>query len=428
MALNRAGYRLGLGAALMLAALARLAVMAPAVGKPPDDPDHYLILARSLAGGQGFALNGRPTAYRPPLYPLMLAPVAAICGDRPTPGVFALHLALGLGTVALTALSARRWGLSPSAGLVAGFLVALDPVLLGQSRSVMTETPAAFLVAATLAALAGPRGPWLGGAGLGLLTLCRPSFLPAAALVTAVAALAKPPAASRSRLIRALAIGAATAATLTPWAVRNARVFGEPVWTTTHGGYTLALANNPVYYEEVLDGPPGAVWGGPGQERWWAQVARETAGMTEPRADRALARSALRLAADRPGAFARASLARLGRFWGLAPTSAVYPAPVRIATALWTAPLWIALALGLARPEVRRWPEIAAPALILALGAVHAFFWSDMRMRAPLIPAIALIAAAGSVPWIGLAGRRMARADRPERGPGKPPDGVAGKS
>ena len=43
----------------------------------------------------------------------------------------------------------------------------------------------------------------------------------------------------------------------TPWAWRNARIFGEPVWSTTHGGYTLALANNPVYYAEVLDGPAG---------------------------------------------------------------------------------------------------------------------------------------------------------------------------
>ena len=35
---------------------------------------------------------------------------------------------------------------------------------------------------------------------------------------------------------------------LSPWMIRNLVVLGEPVWTTTHGGYTLALANNPVYY------------------------------------------------------------------------------------------------------------------------------------------------------------------------------------
>ena len=65
-------------------------------------------------------------------------------------------------------------------------------------------------------------------------------------------------------------------------------VIGEPIWTTTHGGYTLALANNPVYYDDVLHGPPGRVWTGHDQWLWWDSVNRETAGMTEPQADRYL--------------------------------------------------------------------------------------------------------------------------------------------
>jgi hypothetical protein len=34
---------------------------------------------------------------------------------------------------------------------------------------------------------------------------------------------------------------------------------------------------------------------------------------------------------------------------------------------------------------------------VLGLTAVHAAYWTDLRMRAPLVPAIALIAAAGVV-------------------------------
>ena len=94
---------------------------------------------------------------------------------------------------------------------------------------------------------------------------------------------------------------AAAVATLAPWALRNARALGEPVWTTTHGGYTLALANNPTYYDEVLDGPPGAVWSGPNQRRWWdADQPRDG------RPDRAPGRPPLRLrAADAGRAAAR---------------------------------------------------------------------------------------------------------------------------
>jgi hypothetical protein len=308
--------------------------------------------------------------------------------------VGALHLALGAGAVLLTHRTARRLGLSDARSLAASAIVALDPVLVFQSRSVMTETPAAFLVAATMAGLTvrGPGGPILGGIGFGLAGLCRPSLLPGA-LLTALAALAFGPGPVRARVGRAALLMAATLATLSPWAWRNARVLGDPVWTTTHGGYTLALANNPVYYADVLDGPPGAVWSGPNQAEWFAEVRRLTAGMTEPEADRFLRDSALEMLRERPRTFLRASVARLSRFWGLAPSGAVYPAWLRLATAAWTAPLWLALALGLAGGPIRRWPGVAAPSMLIALTMVHLAYWTDLRMRAPLVPAIAVIAA-----------------------------------
>jgi hypothetical protein len=219
--------------------------------------------------------------------------------------------------------------------------------------------------------------------------------LPAAVLTGVAAALAVP-GARRARLIRALVLAATTALPLIPWAWRNALVLGEPVATTTHGGYTLALANNPVYYAEILDGPPGAVWSGPNQFRWFESVNRRTAGMTEPQADRALFGDALRLIRDRPRDFARASLARLGRFWSVAPSASVYPGWLRAASALWTIPLWIALAAGLIRRDLWRWPRIAAPMILIALSMVHTIYWTDARMRAPIVPAIALIAAPGA--------------------------------
>jgi hypothetical protein len=388
-------FGLGLAAVVAVAVLARLALMVPGF-EHRTDPDRYLVLARSLAGGKGFALGGRPTAYRPPLYPILLTPLVATLGDQLAWGVAALHLALSAGTVALTALAGRRWGLSPARALIASAIVACDPVLLAQARVVMTETPSALLVAAVLAALAGDdrRGPLLGGLACGLAALCRPSFLAAAGL-TAAAALFARPGDGRARLRRATVLTVATAATLAPWAWRNARVLGAPVWTTTHGGYTLALANNPVYYAEVLDGPPGAVWSGPGQRRWFEAARRAQAALSEPEFDRRMRAEGLRMLAERPRDFARAARARLRRFWGVAPSDAVYPRKLRLATAAWTIPLWIALVLGLSRRASWRWPKVAAPALLLALSAVHAVFWTDLRMRAPLVPAIALIAVGG---------------------------------
>jgi hypothetical protein len=133
--------------------------------------------------------------------------------------------------------------------------------------------------------------------------------------------------------------------------------------------------------------------------------------MSEPQADRYLKAMVGRLARERPGDFCRASLARLSRFWGVAPAASVYSRWSRWATLAWTFPLWVALALGLVQPALWRWPRIAAPMLVIGLTLVHAVFWTDLRMRAPIVPAIALIAAAARLPrgWL----RRVEVGDDP---------------
>jgi hypothetical protein len=302
--------------------------------------------------------------------------------------------------VALTGLTSRQWKLCPFRCLVAGAIVAFDPVLAAQSRSIMTETLAAFLLAWPLATL-GEEGRLrvgraaVAGLGFGLAGLCRPSTLAAASAVC-LALMIRGPGSIRTRALRATVLGVSIVATLAPWALRNAQVFGEPIWTTTHGGHTLALANNPVYYDDVLNGPSGAVWSGPNQYRWFDQIAHEIEWMTEPEADRYLRAEAWRMLRDRPADFLRASLARLGRFWGVAPSDAVYPNWLRALTAAWTIPLWIALGLSLTRPSNWHWPRINAVMLLLALTGVHSVFWTDLRMRAPIVPAVALLVATSS--------------------------------
>jgi hypothetical protein len=379
----------------------RLVVMLPRLGTPANDPDNYLPLARALANGQGLTWKGRPTAFRPPLYPLVLAPILRFGGSNALPGIFALHLGLATATIVASAWAARLWGLGEPRAWLTALIVACDPVLAVQAASVMTETLAACLIALTLALLAEPRlrrAAVLGGAGFGLATLCRPSLLPAAAL-TAVGTFLWGAGSVRARLERSILLIGTVFAVLTPWSVRNWFSLGEPVWTTTHGGYTLALANNAGYYDEVLHGPPGAVWSGPGQAEWFEHVHQVYGGLPEPIADRGLRREAFRLIAARPRDFVLASMARLGRFWGLAPSGAVYPAWLRLLTAAWTVPLWLALAVGLARRDAWRPPRLAAGALLLALTAVHALFWTDLRMRAPIVPALALLAVAAIPVW-----------------------------
>src|ERR1700722_7090910 len=82
-----------LWAVIVLGILLRTAAMLRGAGAF-DDPDNYLPLARAVGGGEGFSLNGRPTAYRPPLYPVLLVPSIRVFGERVAWGVALFHLVL----------------------------------------------------------------------------------------------------------------------------------------------------------------------------------------------------------------------------------------------------------------------------------------------------------------------------------------------
>jgi hypothetical protein len=216
-------------------------------------------------------------------------------------------------------------------------------------------------------------------------------LLPAALLIVAAQAIVSP---GRwpHRAIRAGVMLASLIATMAPWAIRNVLVLGSPVWATTHGGYTLYLANNTAYYDDVLAGSM-PVWTGANQARWFAEVNRLAEGMAEPEADRWFRLQAVQVMLDRPAEAARAALERVGRFWAVAPSSAVYSRGLRWLTAAWTIPLWALLGIGLVRRSTWQWPRIAAPLALLSLAMIHSLYWTDLRMRAPVVPAIALIVA-----------------------------------
>jgi hypothetical protein len=142
------------------------------------------------------------------------------------------------------------------------------------------------------------------------------------------------------------------------------------------------------------------------------ELERKTAEMSEPEADQFLRSEAIALLKERPLDFGRASIERFKRFWGLAPSVSVYPWWLCVGTFVWTLPLWLALGIGLGRRLVWKWPAIAAPGLIIGLTVVHLVYWTDMRMRAPLVPAIALIVAGmwERAPWfVRFVGRKSGK-------------------
>jgi hypothetical protein len=417
-----------IGVALVL----RLAVITVMGAGLADDRDAYLGLARGLVAGDGFVSPGSqtPTAFRPPAYPLFVALVFAAGGGSLALGV--AQAVLGCLTVGMTWWLGTRLGQSrfegTALGLIAGLVVAFEPLSLANTALAMTETLATTLLVVWLAALLVPptslTSACVAGLSAGLCTglglLCRPILLPVFALGLAWAFVAsrscratpqtapslKPTRSLSHHQILLLVVGLVAGLTLAPWAIRNQLVFGRPLLTTTHGGYTLLLGHNDVYYAQVVNGPHGAVWERDSLEQWQRQLDRELAAEgiaahDELARDAACSRRAWDKIRENPPLAIQSGLTLLGRFWSLAPRSTderPLAAPLRLGIALFNAALFSLAAVGL----VSLWRRDTATAITLAIpllvfSVLHSVYWSDQRMRAPLVPVLALLAAQGFV-------------------------------
>lgn len=406
---------------LLLAAIARIAAAWYWSGHLADDRDVYRALALGIVEGRGLSSPGtsNPTAYRPPLYPLLLA---ATGGAHATFPVAILNVVLGTLTVALILFIGRALELGRTATLLAGLLTAVDPLLLYYTAFPMTETLCTCLMTAWLwtllkmqnaAGAAQQRWAAIAGLLLGLTALCRPTVWACAVLLLAALATSlftRRPSLADSQPMRASAVAVlllAAALTVAPWGLRNWRHFDVPIITTTHGGYTLLLGNNPAYYREVVRQPLGVVWDGShgaGQQAWSAELVRQTeaAGLHgEVERDRWMSHAAWQTIHDEPGTFLRACLRRCLHFWSIVPNvrsdASLSPLAVRLVGgyyALLFASLAIAVVCVLAgRVGLRLW---LTPILLIAgFAGVHLWYWSDARMRAPVTPEIALLAACG---------------------------------
>ncbi|MBA3316002.1 MAG: glycosyltransferase family 39 protein [Planctomycetota bacterium] len=419
-------------ALLFLAAALRIAACLAWSADLGRDPDAYRGLAERLLDGRGFAApDGRPTAYRPPLYPILLATVLP-AGRW---GIATLQIALGTATVAIVVALGRRLGLNRFA-LLAGAIVALDPLLLRYTPQIMTEVTCTFLSALVLwlTIIVHDRMPRPSanrratlllattlGASFGLAVLSRPTFWAFGML--AGVAWGYEVARDRTRLRNwigatgCVLLGLGTV--VAPWAVRNNIVIGLPVVTTTHGGYTLLLANNLVFWREVVLAPSDTVWGRERLDEWQhsleeAMAADGIAATDELARDRWMRDQAFDTIRRHPRLFVRSSVHRVTRFWDIVPAGSI-PAATRWSVGTFYAVTQALALLALIGIGIRFWrsfknrepgPEgrraengerlaawVPALLLVIAFTAVHAIYWSDARMRAPCVPVVALLAA-----------------------------------
>ena len=380
---------------------------------PSSDAAEYDEVAWNLARGAGFSFGTgaavHPTAFVPPLVPWITSLLYRGVGHQYFAALL-LQCAIG----ALTPLLIQSLGaamFSGGAGRTAGWLAAFDPLLVFFSGYLLTETTfCVTLLTALIASAEWVKTPRPGralGVGLlfGLAALTRP---PALLLPVVIVGWALVPLGltvqPRDRVRQVAMVALGLLLVVGPWTLRNAAVSHAFVPITTGAGRALLDSNN----EEVWNDP--ARRGGASNASSLEPYASELRGRSESEVDRLARRRAFEFLGAHVRDWPAMALAKVARLWRLNAEGGGTGSWQREGSPLgrllrhfdplliWSLIMLPFALWGLIRSlqGARRWFQ-ALPALVVlyfSLGAV--VFWGALRMRVPIEPLVALLAAVGA--------------------------------
>jgi hypothetical protein len=251
---------------------------------------------------------------------------------------------------------------------------------------------------------------------MGLAVLCRPTFLPWLGLVALGMLLVRGRIANCKlqnancklgwadvgwRVANCAALVLVAGAVVSPWVVRNQRVFGKPIITTTHGGYTLYLGNNPEFFAYLQHSEHSLPWVPSDKLFLFHPYAVPPSRHFELGEDQLLYAAAKETIRQQPVTFLRACLHRIGQLWSPLPNRLTAEEStgrrlMRYAVAVWYCGVYLLAAAGAWRLRGRllKSPWVWGVLLCVVFTGVHTLYWSNLRMRAPLMPFVACVAAA----------------------------------
>jgi 4-amino-4-deoxy-L-arabinose transferase-like glycosyltransferase len=398
---------------LALACAVRLAVVAAAsgVGLEIQDERHYYALADNVLHGRGFALEGgQLTSLRPPLYPTFVAGVWSIAGSQSLTAVRLSSVFLSLGICVLTYhLGLALFNAGVARWALAG--VAFYPSLLFADMLLLTEVLFTFLMLAAAVAwvslLTTPRFTvaWAVGALVAAAALTRSVLWPFPLLLVPMTAWAvRGPVSKKLAVAAMLLVGYVVV--MAPWAVRNTRLQGTFTLVDTMGGMNLRMGN----YKDTPDDRMWAVVGLTGEKEWSYELHQERSDsrlMTEGQKEKWARNKAIEYMVQHPLVTLRRSAIRFADFWGL---EREFVAGVR--NGAYRVPVWmtvlVAIVIGVTYPATMVLAAVGAfvtppkdvrghvflMSIVVVICGLHSLVFGHSRYHLPLVPILALYAAA----------------------------------
>lgn len=209
--------------------------------QPFSDFLRYFEVASEFAATGNLDHQGRPYIFQPPAWPFLLGVLFKLTGPSVLAGKM-LNAALSSGSVLMLWSLLLRFARPGWLRVLAFGCVALCPLWIGFTGVLGTESLSAFLMVATVWALACAPRPWLvSGIVLGLLVLNRPQFQLLIPMMLAYGLWR-----GRTLSFRFLLWSCIAVAVVVPWIVRNHRVTGHFVAVAAYSGYVLLVNNNDV--------------------------------------------------------------------------------------------------------------------------------------------------------------------------------------
>ena len=348
----------------------------------PSDAYSYYEIAQNWAHGEGFKLEGKPTARRGPLYPAMIVVTSR---GFPFPlGIRLVQAILGaVSCVILFLLGCELWG--KAVGFLAAAIYSFDYSAVRQVVSVMPEVLFVFLLLGStwlmirsqnqnqifLSLFAGVL------AGLAVLTKEVLTFYFFLIGIWFFWGFRK-----KAAVVFLLGLVLATA----PWVIRNRMVFGEWGLVTSNAGHVFYLGNNPLISGRIV----GEEWEYNG-DSGFPQNDPSLPPLFTPEADRYLLKRGLEFVQKNPGRFLELTAGKILRFWF--PFYLGSPLATKVLAVLSYLPVvilgWTGIFLS-----ARRWKELVpiwGPIIYLSL--IYSVTISGIRYRYPAMPFLTLFAA-----------------------------------